>query len=278
MNGYPYPVALRYVLNVNHIVGLSLERLNNMNKQDIKDIEDSMKEPRKLTIKDRKKAQPNAVMILTDAERATIQQTIGKGLSNEQYAIFIYTCQALGLNPLLHEITAVTYGNKDGSKTMSLIVQRDGFLTIAHRSGKFAGLESGVEMSGGGQKIMFGWAKVYHKDFTVPVYQEADFAEYNTGRNLWLTKPKTMIKKVAESMALRKAFNVSGVYAPEEMEKEIDITPAKIVDGNEPASEQVIKNIKNLLPEEKRAEVDEMNLTKEQAAQMIQDLIKQPKK
>jgi len=56
---------------------------------------------------------------------------------------------------------------------MSIQVMRDGFLTIAHRSGKFAGLESGVTVND--EKIINGWAKVYHKDFTVPVYQEGIF-------------------------------------------------------------------------------------------------------
>jgi hypothetical protein len=43
------------------------------------------------------------------------------------------------------------------------------------------------------------------------------FKEYNTGKNLWLTKPAVMIGKVAESVCLRKAFSVSGLYSPEEM-------------------------------------------------------------
>jgi phage recombination protein Bet len=175
------------------------------------------------SIKDRKKAQPKAVMFFSEAEKATIKQTVADKLSDSQFSIFMYTCQALGLNPLLNEITAISYAGN-----MSIQVMRDGFLTVAHRSGKFAGLESGVKMKGdvgeNGKEVLstIGWARVYHKDFTVPVYQEADLEEYSTGKNLWATKPKTMIKKVAESMALRKAFNVSGVYAPEEMDREIE--------------------------------------------------------
>lgn len=155
---------------------------------------------------------------------------------------------------------------------MSIQVMRDGFLSIAHRSGKFAGLESGVTMAEDGRTILFGWAKVYHQDFKVPVYQEADFSEYNTGRNLWTTKPKTMIKKVAESMALRKAFNVSGVYAPEEMEKEI-AGSVKTEASSDPATEKQMENIKRLLPDDEKGSVEEMNLTKKEAAEMIQGLI-----
>ena len=199
---------------------------------------------KKITLKDRKKAQPNAVLYLSDSEKTVIKETVARQLSQDQFKIFIYTCQALGLNPLLNEIACVTYKNKDGSVSMSIQVMRDGFLTIAHRSGKFAGIESGVTTSESG-KILTGWAKVYHKDYNVAVFQEADFEEYNTGRNLWASKPKTMIKKVAESMALRKAFNVSGVYAPEEMEKELILADPKVEKELEETDAKKIREAKN---------------------------------
>ena len=223
---------------------------------------------KKVTLRERKKAQPKAIIFFSDAEKKVIKDTIAKTLTEEQFKIFVYTTQALGLNPLLNEIACVTYKDRDGSSTMSIQVMRDGFLTIAHRSGKFAGLESGVNVSDTGV-IECGWAKVYHHDFKVPVYQEADFSEYNTGRNLWQSKPKTMIKKVAESMALRKAFNISGVYAPEEMEKEITATPIKtfeIKNGDAPASEEQIATIKALAPELK---FDFKGLTKQKASETI---------
>lgn len=197
---------------------------------------------KKASIKDRKKAQPKAVVYFSPEEQLVIKETVAKTLNPAQTKIFFYTCQALGLNPLLNEIACITYKNhQTNESSMSIQVMRDGFLTIAHRSGKFAGLESGVNMSEDGKTIISGWAKVYHKDFQVPVSQEADFEEYNAPfRNpLWKTKPKTMIKKVAESMALRKAFNVSGVYAPEEIEKEISIL------DNKPATVEKTVGIKS---------------------------------
>lgn len=50
------------------------------------------------------------------------------------------------------------------------------------------------------------------------------FSEYNTGHNLWVSKPRTMIAKVAEMHALRKACpeEMSQVYTEEEIEKESD--------------------------------------------------------
>jgi hypothetical protein len=55
-------------------------------------------------------------------------------------------------------------------------------------------------------------------DFTATVYM----AEYSTGRNLWATKPRTMLAKVAEMHALRMACpeELSQSYVEEEMQRE----------------------------------------------------------
>jgi len=244
---------------------------------------------KKITLRDKKKAQPGAKIYFSEAEKKTIIQTVAKTLTVPQTKIFFYQCQALGLNPLLNEICAITYKLKDGTRQMSIQVMRDGFLTIAHRSGKFAGIESGVKVEPGimtkdgvqKETELVGWAKVYHKDFKHPVYQEADFSEYNNDRNpLWKTKPKTMIKKVAESMALRKAFNVSGVYAPEEMEVEIARTkqPEKLPEierGDGPATETQIATIKALDTEHQIKDLS--TLTKQKAAETIKELAQKKK-
>lgn len=56
----------------------------------------------------------------------------------------------------------------------------------------------------------------YVGDYSATVY----FSEYNTGRNQWSSKPRTMIAKVAEMHALRKACpeQLSQSYSEEEME------------------------------------------------------------
>ncbi len=58
-------------------------------------------------------------------------------------------------------------------------------------------------------------------EYTAEVY----FDEYTTGRNLWSTKPRTMIAKVAEMHALRMACpeELSQTYTEEEMEKDAPI-------------------------------------------------------
>lgn len=236
---------------------------------------------KKITLADRKKAQPKAYLYFSEDEKLAISNTVAKDLLPAERSIFFYQCQALGLNPLLYEICAIVYTGKKGRK-MSIQVMRDGFLTIAHRSGKFAGIESGVYEADEKRKNMVGWAKVYHRDYEHPVYQEVDFNEYNAPeRNiLWKTKPKTMIKKVAESMALRKAFNVSGVYAPEEMDLEIATDRGngvkhlpESVDDNKIATEQQVSSIKAMGGEVKEPE----KLSFGKAKQLILDLANKKK-
>ena len=60
----------------------------------------------------------------------------------------------------------------------------------------------------------------------------AYFDEYDTGKNLWRSKPRTMIAKVAEMHALRKACpeELSQAYTEEEMVKEVVPVAQEITD------------------------------------------------
>lgn len=64
-------------------------------------------------------------------------------------------------------------------------------------------------------------------DFTAEVY----FDEYTTGKNLWQTKPHTMIAKVAEMHALRMACpeELAQAYAEEEIEKVEKAEPKLVI-------------------------------------------------
>ena len=68
----------------------------------------------------------------------------------------------------------------------------------------------------------------YVGDYTAKVY----FSEYDTGRNLWKTKPRTMIAKVAEMHALRSACpeEMQKVYVEEEMQKEEEVIDEKYIE------------------------------------------------
>ena len=153
----------------------------------------------------------------TPAEISLVHNMYAKNSTEEEFKLFLYTANKFGLDPLLKQIWCVKFLKKDntgkviGAEPAQIYAGRDGFLEIAHRSGQFNGLESGMKDKD------TAYAKVYRKDMEHPFYVEVALSEYSTNQALWKTKPKTMLIKVAESQALRRAFSISGIYSPEEM-------------------------------------------------------------
>lgn len=131
--------------------------------------------------------------------------------TDDEFRLLLYQAKTYRLDPLLKQIWAVKYS--DG-KPASIFAGRDGFLAIAHRSGAFDGMESGFRTEG---TNVIGWAKVYRKDMSHPFCVEVSMKEYNRNQGTWLTHGTTMIVKVAEAQALRKAFQISGLYSPDEL-------------------------------------------------------------
>lgn len=114
-------------------------------------------------------------------------------------------------------VYAIPYSNG-----YSLITSVDYARKIGMRSGVVGVSAPVYEMDG--DKILSCTVTVKRKvadtvgEYSATVY----FAEYDTGRNLWKTKPRTMIAKVAEMHAFRKACpeELSQAYTEEEMVKE----------------------------------------------------------
>lgn len=145
-------------------------------------------------------------------EMALIKSVIAPKCSDEEVRLLLYQAKTYKLDPLLKQIWAVKYSE---GKPASIFVGRDGYLEIAHQSGQFDGMDSGMVKGGDGEIVAY--AIVYRKDMARSIRVEVSLKEYNKKQGNWLTMPDTMLKKVAESQALRKAFNVSGIYSPEEM-------------------------------------------------------------
>ena len=148
---------------------------------------------------------------LSAQQVALVRSIAAPKCTEDEFQLLLYQARTYGLDPLLKQIWAVKY--QEG-RPASIFAGRDGFLTIAHRSGKFNGMESGVRKDTEGETV--GWAKVYRKDMDHPFCVEVSMKEYNRKQGTWLTHPETMIQKVAEAQALRKAFQISGIYSPEE--------------------------------------------------------------
>jgi phage recombination protein Bet len=139
-----------------------------------------------------------------------IKSVYAAGATSSEFELLLYMSKQYNLDILTKEIFFMKYGG-----VAQIFAGRDGFLTLAHRSGMFDGMKSGTNGSVRGGDLV-GYCEVFRKDMTNTFYVEVDFLEYNGNSKIWKEKPKTMIQKVAESQALRKAFNISGIYSPEE--------------------------------------------------------------
>lgn len=120
-------------------------------------------------------------------------------------------------NFLEKDVYAIPYGT-----TYSLVTSIDYSRKIGARSG-IVGMDAPVYREEGGKVVSCAvtvkkrFPDGYIGEFTA----EPDFKEYSTGKNLWSSKPKTMIAKVAEMHALRKACpeELAQSYVEEEFQK-----------------------------------------------------------
>jgi len=146
--------------------------------------------------------------------------------TEKEIAMFLQIAKLNQLNPLKREIYLVKY--KVGTAA-SIVTGYETYLKRASRSGQYGGFKVWVE---GESSLMKACIDVYRKDFDNPLHHEVDYAEYaqmkwENGKRVpnkfWHEKPKTMLKKVVISQALRFAFpdELAGMpYVREEINEE----------------------------------------------------------
>jgi phage recombination protein Bet len=140
-----------------------------------------------------------------------IRDMCAKGATDNEFLVMMELANRYQLDPFARQIWLVKYGDSPAQ----IFCGRDGYLAIAHRSGQFDGIQSGSRVEDG---ELIGWCRVHRKDMSHPIEVEVYASEYSTGKNLWKDKPRTMIQKVAEAQCLRRAFSISGLYSPEEID------------------------------------------------------------
>lgn len=173
---------------------------------------------------------------------AIVQQYIvtgGQQVDARELFAFMSKCQARGLNPLAGDAYMTTYKNKrTGQVEASVIVSKDYFVRTATQQLGFDGIRAGVVVSskrdgsltyregsivGASTEVLVGgWAEVYDKARSHPSRAEVGLSEYDQKKSLWVSKPATMIRKVALVQALREAYPgaYGGIYDGSEMPEE----------------------------------------------------------
>jgi phage recombination protein Bet len=153
---------------------------------------------------------------LSQEKMNLIRRMCAKDATDDEFRLFIEICLAYNLNPLFKEIWFV----KSKGREPNIFTSRDGYLKIAHASGKLDGIESRVIEDSNGKPLK-AVCTVWRKDMSRPFIFEAKFSEYhNPNSEAWRKYPSAMIIKVAEVGALRRAFAISGLVTREEYESE----------------------------------------------------------
>lgn len=158
-----------------------------------------------------------------------IKTQIAPGTTDDQLKLFLYQCKRTGLDPLTRQIYCVLRNSKNRDtgqweKRMTIQTAIDGFRVIAERSGDYGGQGEPIfnEVDG---KLISVKVTVYRFRGDIRYEAAVGVAHWNEyvpdgGQDkMWLKMPHAMLSKVAEALALRKAFpqDLSGLYITEEM-------------------------------------------------------------
>lgn len=202
----------------------------------------------------------------------TVKQYLKGGgqASDEELVLLINLCKQNNMNPFTKEVYFVKYGTQPAQ----IVVSRDFYRKRAMVNPNFSGIEVGVivqnedgsikNLDGAfktkNQELVGAWAKVYMKNFEIPVYVAVAYDEYvqlKDGRpnKMWNAKPCTMLTKVAESQALRMAFpdEFSGTYGEEEYPEQKQ--PREVNGVEEPTQEEMQSFDKDKYLEKKKEEL-----------------------
>jgi len=157
---------------------------------------------------------------------ATIKETVAKGATDSQLEMFLTLAEKYSLDPFLREIWFVP--------NVGIITGRDGYLKIAQRDPEFDGIVSAAVCEGdefaiepitptvqhkfGAKRgaVIGAYAVVFHKRRR-PTVCFAPMSEYKKSSSVWTTYQSAMICKVAEVLALKRQFGISGLVTEEEV-------------------------------------------------------------
>jgi len=200
------------------------------------------------------------VQIYTPEEIAIIKNTVAKGCNDLELVYFLNVAKVYQLNPFTKQIWCY----KDNKGNVIIFAGRDGFLAKAQRDPRWNGIASDVIREGEiyeinialGQishskdilskaKIIGAYAMCRPKNCEIATIEWADFDTYNKGYNVWKSDPVAMIKKVAESHCLAKAYGISGLAVEEDFEVKDDI--AFVADHENKVSMKSIHYADNLI-------------------------------
>lgn len=168
----------------------------------------------------------------TTEQLAALRQIGVENAPQGDLAVFLNYAQRTGLDPFARQLYMIGRNSKDGKK-WTIMASIDGLRIVAERSGDYAG-QVGPEFCGEDGVWRDTWTAatppvaarigVLRQGFKEPLYAVAYYDEYvqkfsGKPSPMWEEKPRLMLAKCAEALALRKAFpnDLAGLYTSDEM-------------------------------------------------------------
>jgi phage recombination protein Bet len=154
------------------------------------------------------------------------KQVVPNDTTDEELLLFFKICKHAGLDPFTKQIYAIRR-----SKKLSIETSINGYRLIAHNSHDFAGVDEAEYDTETAKHPNWARVTVYRmvqgqrQPFTAKVrwdeFQACSDATEAWKRNNWDKMPYHMLAKVAESHALRKAFQerLTAIYTSDEMDQ-----------------------------------------------------------
>ncbi len=173
----------------------------------------------------------------TTEQVALIKSQVAPKATDNELKLFLYQCTRTGLDPLTRQIYAI-HRRSGNEEKMTIQTSIDGFRVIAERSGLYAGQSEPVFVYKNDtlqcckiSVFKFNNGQRYEAAVGVAFWDEYVITKdewingKKTGKkmvsDMWAKMPHTMLSKVAEALALRKAFpqDLSGLYTGDEMQQ-----------------------------------------------------------
>lgn len=186
-----------------------------------------------------------------------IKSQIAPKATDDELKLFIYQAKRTGLDPLARQIYAI-HRKQNGVDKMTIQTSIDGFRVIAERSGDYGGQDEPVFVKEEGKLYCKVTVYRFRGDVRYPAavgvaYWDEYCPIYNgQPSGLWSKMPHTMLSKVAEALALRKAYpqDLSGLYTGDEMSQADKIEPIQVVDEGDKALLWQLLQSSDLTPDE----------------------------
>ena len=172
--------------------------------------------------------QPMQQQSLTREQVDLLKDTMCKGATDAEIALFVQICNRTQLDPFSRQIFAIKrWDSKLKRDVMQTQTSIDGFRLSAARTGEHVGTDDAVYDAEDADYPLWASVTVYRfvKGQRAPYTAKARWNEYvqtmkdGGVTSMWRKMPYLMLGKCAEALALRKAFpaELSGLYTSDEM-------------------------------------------------------------